>query len=54
MAKAKNCERCGRRFLAEANEPQLCIMCLADENLIEETTDDDKGRDPIDVSYRDE
>jgi len=30
MAKAKDCNRCGRRFLAEANELQLCILCHAD------------------------
>lgn len=30
MAKAKDCEQCGKRFLAESNEPQLCIMCRAD------------------------
>jgi len=51
MAKAKTCERCGKRFLAEPNEPQLCFMCSADDNPIEETNDDER-RDSFNVSDR--
>ncbi len=53
MAKAKNCKKCGRRFLAEPNEPQLCIMCSATENPIEEI-DNDERRDSKSLSPRDE
>lgn len=45
MAKTKDCERCGRRFLAEPNEPVLCILCLADyehEQLSERLKDADE------------
>jgi len=42
MSKAMDCDRCGKRFLAEPNEPVLCIMCLADYRH-EQREDSDNG-----------
>ena len=49
MAKAKDCERCGKRFLAEPNEPVLCILCLADyqHEQREDSDNGDSGNVPI-------
>jgi hypothetical protein len=51
MAKAMDCDRCGKRFLAEPKET-LCIMCCADYD--HEQREDSDDEDPGELSDRDD